>query len=166
MYVIVGIFFVLVYATTAANPDESSYACYYDKKRQTYLGDVYSVKWMENSDAVCDITYFSFNFFNAEFFQKSFVLLVMVIVDHGLVDELVSVWLHIDLQVDLTKETLMKQFQIVKEETNTSHVMQYGDMVYLFYMKRIRPPTPSSFPDYSPVPIYTPGCMVRVKCLV
>lgn len=73
-----------IYATTAANPGESSYACYYDKKRQTYLGDVYSVKWMENSDAV-----------------------------------------------DLTKETLMKQFQIVKEETNTSHVMQYGDMDYV-----------------------------------
>lgn len=73
-----------IYATTAADPDESSYACYYDKKRQTYLGDVYSVKWMENSDAV-----------------------------------------------DLTKETLMKQFQIVKEETNTSHVMQYGDMDYV-----------------------------------
>lgn len=73
-----------IYATTAANPYESSYACYYDKKRQTYLGDVYSVKWMENSDAV-----------------------------------------------DLTKETLMKQFQIVKEETNTSHVMQYGDMDYV-----------------------------------
>lgn len=73
-----------IYATTAANPDESSYACYYDKKRQTYLGDVYSVKWMENSDAI-----------------------------------------------DLTKETLMKQFQIVKEETNTSHVMQYGDMDYV-----------------------------------
>lgn len=73
-----------IYATTAANPDESSYACYYDKKRQTYLGDVYSVKWMENSDAV-----------------------------------------------DLTKETLMKQFQIVKEETNTSHVMQYGEMDYV-----------------------------------
>ena len=105
-------------------------------------------------------------FCNAEFFQKSFVLLVMVIPDHGLVDGLVSVWLHIDLQVDLTKETLMKQFQIVKEETNTSHVMQYGDMVYLFYMKWIRPPTPSSFPDYSAVPIYTPVCMVRVKCLV
>ena len=42
-----------MYATTAANPDESSYACYYDKKRGVYLGDVYSVKWMENSDAVC-----------------------------------------------------------------------------------------------------------------
>ena len=93
---------------------------------------------MENSDAVRDITYFSFNFCNAEFFQKSFVLLVMVIPDHGLVDELISVWLHIDLQVDLTKETLMKQFQIVKEEMNTSHAMQYGDMVYLFYIKWIR----------------------------
>ena len=42
-----------MYATTAANPSESSYACYYDKKRGVYLGDVYSVKWMENSDAVC-----------------------------------------------------------------------------------------------------------------
>ncbi|KAL9952689.1 hypothetical protein ACROYT_G039980 [Oculina patagonica] len=70
-----------VYATTAANTHESSYACYFDKKRQTYLGDVYSVKWMENSDAV-----------------------------------------------DLSKETLEQQFQIVKKETNTSHVMQYGDM--------------------------------------
>ncbi|BFY98330.1 hypothetical protein BsWGS_01370 [Bradybaena similaris] len=40
-----------IYVTTAANPDESSYACYYDDKRQTYLGDVYSVKWMENTDA-------------------------------------------------------------------------------------------------------------------
>ena len=58
----------------------------------------------------------------------------MVIPDHELVNELVSVWLHIDLQVDLTKETLMKQFQIVKEETDTSHVMQYGDMVYVFYI--------------------------------
>ena len=47
--------FVSVYATTAANPHESSYACYYDQKRGVYLGDVYSVKWMENSDAVCVI---------------------------------------------------------------------------------------------------------------
>ena len=91
MYVIVGIFFFLVYATTSANPGEPSYACYHDKKRRTYLGDYYSAKWMENSDAVRDITYFSFNFCNAEFFQKSFVLLVMVIPDHGLVDELISV---------------------------------------------------------------------------
>ncbi|XP_059816180.1 legumain [Hypanus sabinus] len=39
-----------VFATTAANPEESSYACYYDELRQTYLGDVYSVVWMEDSD--------------------------------------------------------------------------------------------------------------------
>jgi len=42
-----------VWATTAANAEESSYACYYDRNRQTYLGDVYSVKWMEDSDKVC-----------------------------------------------------------------------------------------------------------------
>jgi len=42
-----------VWATTAANAHESSYACYYDRERQTYLGDVYSVKWMEDSDKVC-----------------------------------------------------------------------------------------------------------------
>ena len=44
-----------IYATTASNPKESSYACYYDEKRQTYLGDLYSVNWMEDSDAE-DIT--------------------------------------------------------------------------------------------------------------
>ncbi|XP_054423089.1 legumain [Pteronotus mesoamericanus] len=69
-----------VYATTAANPDESSYACYYDEERSTYLGDWYSVNWMEDSDVE-----------------------------------------------DLTKETLHKQYQLVKSHTNTSHVMQYGN---------------------------------------
>ncbi|GFT20581.1 legumain [Nephila pilipes] len=39
-----------VYATTAANSEESSYAIYYDEKRDTYLGDSYSVHWMEDSD--------------------------------------------------------------------------------------------------------------------
>jgi legumain len=39
-----------IYATTAANADESSYAVYYDATRNTYLGDEYSVKWMEDSD--------------------------------------------------------------------------------------------------------------------
>nr|BAF51711.1 tick legumain [Haemaphysalis longicornis] len=72
---------VNVYATTAANPDESSYACYMDDYRQTYLGDVYSVKWMEDSD-----------------------------------------------REDLRKETLIDQFKLVKKETTTSHVMEYGDM--------------------------------------
>ena len=39
-----------IFATTASTPDTSSYACYYDSKRNTYLGDVYSVNWMEDSD--------------------------------------------------------------------------------------------------------------------
>ncbi|GFY44534.1 legumain [Trichonephila inaurata madagascariensis] len=39
-----------VYATTAANSDESSYACYYDIERGTFLGDYYSVNWLEDSD--------------------------------------------------------------------------------------------------------------------
>ncbi|XP_075470627.1 legumain [Ascaphus truei] len=69
-----------VYATTAANAKESSYACYYDELRDTYLGDLYSVTWMEDSDSE-----------------------------------------------DLTKETLHKQFILVKQHTNTSHVMQYGN---------------------------------------
>lgn len=46
-------YFLAVYATTAANGEESSYACYYDDERETYLGDVYSVNWMEDSDRVC-----------------------------------------------------------------------------------------------------------------
>jgi len=39
-----------VFATTASDYDESSYACYYDAKRGTYLGDWYSVNWMEDTD--------------------------------------------------------------------------------------------------------------------
>jgi len=70
-----------VYGTTASNAEESSYACYYDAKRETYLGDVYSVNWMEDSDAE-----------------------------------------------DIDKESLFTQFQVTKKNTNTSHVMQYGDL--------------------------------------
>lgn len=69
-----------IYATTASNDHESSYACYYDNHVGTYLGDVYSIKWLEDSDSE-----------------------------------------------DLSKETLRKQFKIVKEETNTSHVLQFGN---------------------------------------
>ena len=39
-----------MYATTASNATTSSFACYYDEKRRTFLGDVYSIKWMEDSD--------------------------------------------------------------------------------------------------------------------
>jgi len=70
-----------VFATTASDYDESSYACYLDEKRGTYLGDRYSVSWMEDSD-----------------------------------------------KEDIETETLETQYEIVKKETNESHVMQYGDM--------------------------------------
>ncbi|XP_073466141.1 legumain-like [Aquarana catesbeiana] len=69
-----------VYATTASNPHESSYACYQDDKLNTFLGDLYSVSWMEDSD-----------------------------------------------MEDLSQETLHKQFLLVKQRTNMSHVMQYGN---------------------------------------
>ncbi|XP_005097425.2 legumain [Aplysia californica] len=39
-----------VYATTAANTHESSWGCYWDDSRSAYLGDTYSVKWMEDTD--------------------------------------------------------------------------------------------------------------------
>jgi legumain len=41
-----------VYATTASNSKESSYATYYDDQLGAYLGDLYSVSWMEDSDSV------------------------------------------------------------------------------------------------------------------
>ncbi|GFO03116.1 legumain [Plakobranchus ocellatus] len=72
-----------IYTTTAASPDESSYGCYCENDRNTCLGDLYSVNWMENSDSA-----------------------------------------------DLHTETLEKQFEIVKQETNLSHVQQYGDLTY------------------------------------
>ena len=39
-----------IYATTAANAHESSYAFYYDSNIGAYLGDEYSISWMEDSD--------------------------------------------------------------------------------------------------------------------
>jgi len=40
-----------VYAMTAANRFESSYSCYYDRARRAYLGDEFSVRWMQDSEA-------------------------------------------------------------------------------------------------------------------
>lgn len=70
-----------VFATTASNATEESAACYWDESRQTFLGDVYSVKWLEDSD-----------------------------------------------KGNIEKETLEQQFNVVKYETNTSQVCQFGDM--------------------------------------
>ncbi len=40
-----------IYATTAATPFESSWACCYDPQLQNYLGDAYSVNFLLNSDS-------------------------------------------------------------------------------------------------------------------
>ena len=39
-----------IFATTAATAWQSSYAFYFDAQRKTYLGDEYSVRWLEDSD--------------------------------------------------------------------------------------------------------------------
>ncbi|XP_014274694.1 legumain isoform X1 [Halyomorpha halys] len=39
-----------VFALTASDPHESSYACYYDQERGTFLGDVFSVIWMNDTE--------------------------------------------------------------------------------------------------------------------
>lgn len=44
-----------IFATTAATPFESSYACYFDKQVGAYLGDVYSVNFLQNSDSFQNI---------------------------------------------------------------------------------------------------------------
>jgi len=78
-----------IYVTTAANADESSWGTYCPPDDAvngvnvgSCLGDLYSVNWMENSEAAGE------------------------------------------------KETLAKQFSIVQNLTNQSHVMQYGDLTF------------------------------------
>ncbi|KAG0718395.1 Legumain [Chionoecetes opilio] len=70
-----------VYALSAASASQSSYACYFDSTLRTFLGDVFSIKWMEDTD-----------------------------------------------RENVKKETLEKQFGIVKKETKTSQVMQFGEL--------------------------------------
>nr|XP_027236601.1 legumain-like [Penaeus vannamei]XP_027236602.1 legumain-like [Penaeus vannamei] len=41
---------IMVYALSASSPNQHSYACYLDTDRDTYLGDVFSIKWMEDTD--------------------------------------------------------------------------------------------------------------------
>jgi len=47
---------IAIFAVTASNERESSYATYYDEKRGAYLGDEFSVNWMEDSDDHPDLS--------------------------------------------------------------------------------------------------------------
>lgn len=40
-----------IFAMTASNPMESSFACCYDETVNNYLGDTFSVNWLENADS-------------------------------------------------------------------------------------------------------------------
>jgi legumain len=42
-----------IFATTAANPSESSYAYYYNQTLQTYMADEYSIRWMQDTTNHC-----------------------------------------------------------------------------------------------------------------
>ncbi|XP_042893434.1 legumain-like [Penaeus japonicus] len=70
-----------VYAVSASSPNQPSYACYMDEHLNTYLGDVFSVKWMEDTD-----------------------------------------------REDIRRESLKKQFQIVRQEVTESTVMHWGEI--------------------------------------
>ncbi len=41
---------IRIYATTASTATQPSWACFWNKKRKTFLADVYSINWMMNSD--------------------------------------------------------------------------------------------------------------------
>ncbi|KAK3875526.1 hypothetical protein Pcinc_019605 [Petrolisthes cinctipes] len=68
-----------VYGVSASNATQTSSACYWEEKMQTFLGDVFSVKWMEDTD-----------------------------------------------RENVGQETLETQFFLVRNETNTSIVTQWG----------------------------------------
>nr|XP_055032278.1 legumain-like [Misgurnus anguillicaudatus] len=46
--------YIHVYAVTAANPIESSYACFFDPVRKTYLSNEFSAVWMHHNEK-CDL---------------------------------------------------------------------------------------------------------------
>ena len=40
-----------IFAVTASNSTAPSFACFYDEKLDTFLGDAFSVSWMQNADS-------------------------------------------------------------------------------------------------------------------
>ncbi|XP_053496498.1 legumain-like isoform X2 [Ictalurus furcatus] len=41
-----------VYAVSSCNPDEYTYACFFDKKRNTFLSDIFTFNWLQHMDTV------------------------------------------------------------------------------------------------------------------
>lgn len=69
--------------------------------------------------------------------------------------------MSIVLQEEVTKETLLKQFDVVEKETTTSHVLQWGQksidkqMVSLFVGN-----AKADLSDFGPFPPETDPCLV------
>ena len=96
-----------VLAVTAANPRESSYACYEDSLLNTFLGDVFSVRWMEGMQ----LQYLWENITRRHYF--------LVHKNLPFTDS--------DKTGNLQHESIREQVDRVTQQTNTSHVMTYGD---------------------------------------
>ncbi|XP_027236600.2 legumain [Penaeus vannamei] len=102
-----------VYALSAANATQPSYACYMDEHLHTFLGDVFSVKWMEDTD-----------------------------------------------REDITKESLDKQFHLVRKEVNVSHVLQWGDKAIGKEMaSNFLGSKESELSDFGPFPPFNDPCL-------
>ncbi|XP_047493360.1 legumain-like [Penaeus chinensis] len=102
-----------VYALSAANATQPSYACYMDEHLHTFLGDVFSIKWMEDTD-----------------------------------------------REDITKESLEKQFHLVKKEVNVSHVMQWGDKTMAQEMaSNFLGSKEAELSDFGPFPTFNDPCL-------
>lgn len=71
-----------IYAVTASTPTQSSWACCQDDTVHAYLGDMFSVIWLENVDS----------------FER------------------------------VMNQTFQDMFKLVKNETSTSHVCEYGNL--------------------------------------
>ncbi|KAF7705697.1 hypothetical protein HF521_020983 [Silurus meridionalis] len=41
-----------VYAVSSCRPDEYTYACFFDKERNTFLSDLFSINWLQHMDTV------------------------------------------------------------------------------------------------------------------
>ena len=111
-----------IFAMTAANPDESSYACCYDPVINIYLGDLFSVNWLENSD--------SFEAVANETFSKQFLTVkaetntssVCVYGDLSLMDQSISSYMVYEQLPFSSIDKNVTQKNIIRGVTNSRNV--------------------------------------------
>ena len=127
-----------VYAVTASAPAEPSYATYYDSKRGTYLGDLFSVAYLEDSDSASGgplsapprpddrypysaalVPRTTYSGFSVPLFRSSVPLFRLSVPSFRL-------WVPgFRIGESTGTETLAQQFVSVKKKTNQSTAEQY-----------------------------------------